>query len=147
MSRKRSFLRQHSLGIVSAAILLLWILLYCVSDERTHIGSFYGNAIADWTGMLMSIIGTKYLFEVGSVESKQPMHKFLSWLPEQLYEHSLTIFVLITGVGWTVAFWKMDPNAKWGQVVGNLVSEWTQLLGIVWLTKELRERGSKESKR
>jgi hypothetical protein len=38
----------------------------------------------------------------------------------------------------------MDPNSKWGQVVGNIVSEWTQILGLVLLTKRLMERGSKE---
>jgi hypothetical protein len=30
-------------------------------------------------------------------------------------------------------------------VVGNIVSEWTQILGVVLLTKYLVERGSKES--
>ena len=39
----------------------------------------------------------------------------------------------------------MNPDAKWGQVVGNLVSEWTQILGLVWMTKILMEVGSKES--
>jgi len=46
-----------------------------------------------------------------------------------------------------VLFAKMDPNAKWGQVVGNLVSEWTQILGLVLLTKHMIERHSKESSR
>jgi hypothetical protein len=40
----------------------------------------------------------------------------------------------------------MDPNGKWGQVVGNIVSEWTQIFGLVLLTKKLMEVGSKESK-
>ena len=35
------------------------------------------------------------------------------------------------------------PNSKWGQVVGNLVSEWTQILGLVLMTKRLMEVGSK----
>ena len=51
---------------------------------------------------------------------------------------------LITGVGWVIAFARMDPNSKWGQVVGNIVSEWTQILGVVLLTKFLVEKGSKE---
>jgi hypothetical protein len=38
----------------------------------------------------------------------------------------------------------MDPESKWGQVVGNLVSEWTQMAGLVFLTKKLMEVGSKE---
>jgi len=39
-----------------------------------------------------------------------------------------------------------DSESKWGQVVGNIVSEWTQILGVVLLTKKLVEVGSKESK-
>jgi hypothetical protein len=31
--------------------------------------------------------------------------------------------------------------------VGNIVSEWTQILGLVLLTKKLIEAGSKESDR
>ena len=68
------------------------------------------------------------------------------WSPtlEFLREHSLTIFLVITGIGWVVAFRAMDPNSKWGQVVGNIVSEWTQILGLVLMTKRLMEVGSKE---
>jgi hypothetical protein len=44
-----------------------------------------------------------------------------------------------------LAFKAMDPNSKWGQVVGNIVSEWTQILGLVLMTKRLMEIGSKES--
>jgi hypothetical protein len=51
---------------------------------------------------------------------------------------------VITGIGWVVAFRAMDPASKWGQVVGNIVSEWTQILGLVLLTKRLIEVGSKE---
>jgi hypothetical protein len=40
----------------------------------------------------------------------------------------------------------MDSEGKWGQVVGNILSEWTQLLGLVLLTKRLIEKRSKESK-
>jgi hypothetical protein len=40
----------------------------------------------------------------------------------------------------------MDAQGKWGQVVGNIVSEWTQILGLVLLTKRLMETGSKDSK-
>jgi len=63
-----------------------------------------------------------------------------------LREHSLTIFliIIITGIGWIVAFRAMDPGSKWGQVVGNIVSEWTQILGLVLMTKRLIEVGSKE---
>jgi len=39
----------------------------------------------------------------------------------------------------------VDSESKWGQVVGNIVSEWTQILGLVLLTKRLIEWHSKES--
>ncbi len=64
---------------------------------------------------------------------------------EILREHSLTIFLVVTGIGWVVAFLDMDPGSKWGQVVGNIVSEWTQILGLVLMTKRLMEVGSKET--
>ena len=41
----------------------------------------------------------------------------------------------------------MNSEGKWGEVVGNMVSEWTQLLGLVLLTKRLIEDKSKESRR
>lgn len=34
----------------------------------------------------------------------------------------------------------MESEAKWGQVLGNIVSEWTQIFGLVLLTKRLVER-------
>lgn len=39
-----------------------------------------------------------------------------------------------------------EPKPPLGQVVGNIVSEWTQILGLVLLTKRLLETGSKETK-
>ncbi len=39
----------------------------------------------------------------------------------------------------------LGTEAKRGQVVGNIVSEWTQIFGLVLLTKRLIERLSKES--
>jgi hypothetical protein len=143
---KAGFLRQHGLSLTAIAILLLWLALYLVSDPKTHRGSYFGNAIADWTGVVVTVIATKYFYEVGSAESKQPDHGFRSRLMETLRDHSLSIFLGITGVGWTILYLKMDSEGKWGQVVGNIVSEWTQLLGLVLLTKRLIERKSKESK-
>ena len=87
---------------------------------------------------------TKYLYEKGSRESKQPKGVLASAALEFLREHSLTIFLLITGLGWVAAFRAMDPGGKWGQVVGNIVSEWTQIFGLVLLTKKMIEVGSKE---
>jgi hypothetical protein len=59
-------------------------------------------------------------------------------------EHSLLIFIGLTGIIWAVLFWRASPQAKWGQVFGNLLSEWGQMAGLVFLTKRLVEIGSKE---
>jgi hypothetical protein len=144
-SRKsQPFLRKHSLSLAALAVVILLIVLYRSSNPSTHIGSFFGNAIADWTGVFVTIVMTKFLYEKGSAESKQPKGILPSKAVELLREHSLTIFLLITGIGWVVAFRGMDPGSKWGQVVGNIVSEWTQILGLVLMTKRLMEVGSKE---
>ena len=142
---KPGFLHRHSLSLVTALILVVWTVLYIFANEQTHWGSFFGNAIADWTGLLVAVLATKHLYEKGSAESKtppEPMNRFA----RDVLEHSLTIFLVVTGIAWIFLFAKMDANSKWGQVVGNIVSEWTQLAGTVVLTKTLLERGSKESK-
>lgn len=142
--KTRSFLRKHSLSLAALGIVILLMVLYRWSDPATHLGSFFGNAIADWTGVFVTVVMTKYLYEKGSKESKQPKGRLPSWFLELLREHSLTIVLLITGIGWVVAFRAMDAGSKWGQVVGNIVSEWTQILGLVLMTKHLMEAGSKE---
>jgi hypothetical protein len=146
MARRRSTLRKHSLSLVSAAILAVWIVSYHYSNPDTHLGAFFGNATADWTGLLVTVLATKYLYERGSAESKQPHGLLPKRWEEFLRDHSLTIFLIITGAIWLFAYLRMDVDGKWGQVVGNIVSEWTQVLGIVLLTKGLVEKGSKESK-
>jgi hypothetical protein len=138
------FLRKHSLSVTALGVVVLLIALYCRSNPSTHLGSFFGNAIADWTGVFVTILMTKHLYEKGSSESKQPKGKLPSAAMEFLREHSLTVFLLITGIAWVVAFRAMNPGSKWGQVVGNIVSEWTQILGLVLMTKRLIEVGSKE---
>ena len=144
--RKHGFIHEHSLSIASLSILVLWIGLYMRSDPSTHLGSFFGNAIADWSGVVVTIFATKYLYEKGSAESRRcpPAKGFISPALEWLREHSLSIFLLSTGVGWVILYIKMDSEAKWGQVIGNIVSEWTQILGLVLLTKRMIERHSKE---
>ncbi len=146
-SRKKSFLRQHSLSIVSIAILLCWIILYSRSDPDTHLGAFFGNAIADWTGLVVTVLGTKFMYETGSAESLNPPHRLLRPIWRKLVEHSLSIFLVITGAGWIALYATSNANSKWGQVAGNIVSEWTQIFGLVILTKKLIETHSKESKR
>jgi hypothetical protein len=143
--KKGRFLRRHSLGIASIAILILWILLYSLSNPGTHVGSFFGNAIADWSGVVVMVFATKHLYEKGSSESQPVPKTFTRSVLEPLREHSLSIFLLLTGIFWVVLYVAVDSESKWGQVVGNIVSEWTQILGLVFLTKHLIETHSKES--
>src|SRR5438309_7421608 len=121
-SSSKQFLHRHSLSLAALGVVVLLIALYSRSNPSTHLGAFFGNAIADWTGVFVTIVMTKFLYEKGSAESKQPKGILPSVVMEFLREHSLTIFLVITGIGWIVAFAGMDPNSKWGQVVGNIVS-------------------------
>lgn len=143
--RRRSFFYEHSLSIISSAVLLLWICLYMVSNPSTHLGSFFGNAIADWTGTVVMVLATKFLYEKGSSESRRLPKTILRPALEWMRDHSLSLFLLITGVAWIVLYAVMDSEGKWGQVVGNIVSEWTQIFGVVLMTKRFIERHSKES--
>ena len=143
----KSFFRKHSLGLGALAVVVTLILAYIRSDPATHLGSFFGNAIADWTGVLVTVLMTKHLYEKGSAESRKPKGIWKSPVLEFLREHSLTVFLVITWIGWVWAFRRMDTGSRWGQVVGNIVSEWTQILGLVWMTKILMEVGSRESSR
>src|SRR2546422_6988108 len=140
-------LRQHSLGLTVAGILMLWLVLYVRGDPSSHLGAFYGNALADWLGTFVLVIATKYCYEVGSTESRQPHPKGRGPLARFLIDHSLTIVLVLTGIAWAAAYGRMEANGKTGQVVGNIVSEWTQILGIVLITRYTREIGSKESRR
>ena len=133
--------------MVAVGLLIVWIVGYRMLDPKTHLGAFFGNAIADWSGSVVIILGTKFLYEVGSAESRPVKGKERSpWL-DFLHRHSLLIFIVITGIGWAVLFARMNADSKWGQVVGNIVSEWIQMAGLVFLTKRLIEIGSKESRR
>ncbi len=143
--RKESFLKEHSLSLVSVALLALWIIGYRMLDPKTHLGAFCGNAIADWSGSVVIIVGTKFLYEIGSAESRPMRGRNNNHWLEFLRCHSLLIFLGVTGVGWLVLYLRMNPEDKWGQVVGNILSEWGQMAGLVFLTKRLLERGSKES--
>ncbi len=142
---RANFFRKHSLSLAALGVVILLIALYTKSNPSTHLGSFFGNAIADWTGVCVTIIATKYLYERGSRESKQPKGKSPSPVENLIREHSLTLFLLMTGAIWVALFLHMTPDSRWGQVVGNVVSEWTQILGLVLLTKRLIEVGSKEN--
>ncbi len=114
-------------------------------DPSTRLGAFYGNALADWLGTFVIVIATKYFYEIGSAESRRPHPRSRGAFARALVDHSLTIVLVATGIAWAVGYARMDPDGKAGQVVGNIVSEWTQVLGLVVITKYTREIGSKES--
>ena len=142
-SPKRPWFVRHSLSIVAITLLALWIVGYVWLDPKSRLSAFCGNAIADWSGSVVLILGTKFFYEIGSSESKPMRGHSASLALEFLREHSLLIFIGLTGIVWTVAFLKMNPDDHWGQVVGNLLSEWVQMAGLVFLTKRLVEVGAK----
>ncbi len=78
-----------------------------------------------------------------SKESRRPAKEELPPVLAFLRNHGLTIFLLVTGAGWVALYLRVDPNAKWGQVVGNIVSEWTQVFGTIVMTKTLMEPRAK----
>jgi hypothetical protein len=137
-------LRQHSLSLSLAAVLVFLIAMYIQSEPKTHLGTFYGNAIADWLGVFVFVMATKYFFEAGSGESRQPSPRIHIRFGRFLVKHSLTIVLGVTGLAWVFVYVRSDVDSKAGTVVGNVVSDWTQLLGLVLITKYARERGSKE---
>src|SRR5437870_1022602 len=105
MTRKQrphgSFYR-HSLSIVAIGFLGLWVGLYACMDPSTHLGAFFGNAIADWSGSVVIIVGTKYLLEYQSAESRQVSGRIKNPVLDFLWRHSLLIFLGVTGIGWAV---------------------------------------------
>jgi hypothetical protein len=142
--RAHGVLGGHSLSLTLAAVIVLLLVLYARADRSTRLGSFYGNAIADWLGTLLLVIATKYFYEVGSSESRAPHPRGRGTFMRVVIDHSLTILLVATGVAWVFSYAMMDPDGKAGAVVGNIVSEWTQVLGIVVMTKYARESGSKK---
>jgi hypothetical protein len=141
--REQPWFVRHSLSLVAAAFLILWLWGYIRLDPQSHLGAFCGNAVADWSGSLMIILGTKFFYEIGSSENRRVGGRSPNKVWELLREHSLLLFIGVTGIGWAWLFLRMNPDSKWGQVVGNLVSEWGQMAGLVFLTKRLVEVGSK----
>jgi|SRR6185295_12198413 len=138
------FMQRHGLSLAVGFVLLLWLGLYVNSDPSTHLGAFFGNATADWLGMLVIVVATKYLHEIGSAESRPPHPSSRAPFARFLIDHSLTIALVVTGVMWGVTYARMDVKGKGAEVVGNIVSEWTQILGLVVITKYVGEQGSKE---
>jgi hypothetical protein len=140
----REFLREHSLSLALVVFIAVLLLLYGASDPQTHWGAFFGNAIADWFGVLVFVVATKYFFESGSGESRKPARQLHRRIGRLLVKHSLTIVLAATGAIWVALYVRTDVESKTGQVIGSIVSNWGQVLGLVLLTKYARERGSKE---
>jgi len=111
--RKRtgSFLQNHSLSLAAIGIVLMWIVLYRFGDPKSHWGSFFGNAIADWTGVVVTVIATKHLYEMGSAESRQPSRIFVGKFAETIRDHSLTIFLVLTGAAWIVLYVRIGDSS------------------------------------
>jgi len=76
--RKSSFLYRHSLSLVAVGLLIVWIIGYRLFDPKTHLGAFFGNAIADWSGSVVIILGTKFLYEsrLGREPARQRQRTF-----------------------------------------------------------------------
>ncbi|MGI8433066.1 MAG: hypothetical protein ACR2MW_12345, partial [Chthoniobacterales bacterium] len=66
----RSWFYRHSLSLVALTLLLLWIVGYIWLDPKGRLSAFCGNAIADWSGSVVIILGTKFFYEIGSKESR-----------------------------------------------------------------------------
>src|SRR5271154_1550499 len=144
---KRTFVQRHTLTIVACVVLLSWIVFYLPSNPDTHWGSFFGKAIADWSGVVASIICTRILYERGAPGSRHRKAKDANLIIRWVKNHTLTVFFGVTLILWIILFAEMSATSKWGQVVGNVVSEWTQILGMIWLTKMFYEEQVKKHKK
>src|SRR5712692_5632256 len=96
--RPQSSLREHSLSLVIGSILLTLLLLYWESDPTTHLGAFYGNAVADWLGSFVTVVATKFWFEQGSAESRR-LPAVRGKGAHLWHRHSLTVVLVVTWLG------------------------------------------------
>jgi hypothetical protein len=142
---RHTFFADHGLTIVVSLLVLVWIALYSASDDQTHVGAFFGNCIGDWLGVLAIVIVTKYFREAHTPESRRASTRGGSPVVRALRAHSLTIVLGATWLVWIALDAGAVPTSRSGQVYANITSEWGQLVGLVVLTKYLRERGSKDS--
>ncbi len=141
-SKQPSFLKRHSLSLAAALVVLLVFIAYTLSNPSSHSGAFFGNAIADWTGVFVSVLAAKHLSERKVRQRLPPGSPLSAHISRLTHNHSLSIFLSLTGLVWLFLYLQMNVEAKWGQVVGSLVSEWTQNLGFVFMTKRFMERNA-----
>ena len=144
---KRTLIQRHQLTLMASVVLLTLIIFYIPSNPDTHWGSFFGNAIADWSGVVASVICTRILYERGAPGCRHRKAKDPNPVIRWMKNHTLTVFFGTTWIVWIILFARMPATSKWGQVVGNVVSEWTQILGLIWLTKWFYEEQVKKHKK
>src|SRR5438046_4651155 len=114
---RHSFLYRHSLSMVAVGLLIVWIVGYRMLDPKTHLGAFFGNAVADWSGSVVIILGTKFFLEAGSAESRPVRGCLRNPIRNLLHRHSLLIVLFVSWIGWLILYERMNPQSKWGQVV------------------------------
>src|SRR4026207_335692 len=123
MSRHRhSFLYRHSLSMVAVGLLIVWVVGYRMLDPKTHLGAFFGNAIADWSGSVVIILGTKFLYEAGSAESRPVRGKNRPGWHKFLHRHSLLILLAPTGLGVSALSINQKPKNDCWLFFRNIVS-------------------------
>ncbi len=142
LAKQPSFLKRHSLSLAAALVVLIVLIAYIVSNPAKHAGAFFGNAIADWTGVFVSVLAAKHLSERKVRQRLPPGSPLSAHISRLTHNHSLSIFLSLTGIVWLLLYLQMNVDDKWGQVVGSLVSEWTQNLGFVFMTKRFMERNA-----
>lgn len=139
-SANDSFLQRHSLSLAAGGVVVTCLALYIGANPATHAGAFWGNAIADWAGVLTTVLATKHLAERRVRAALPPGTPWGKRARRFAHNHSLTLFLGLTGVGWVMVYLQLSPESRWGQVVGSVVSEWTQSLGLVLMSKRFFER-------
>src|ERR1051326_3685988 len=98
LHRPRAWFHEHSLSVAIGSVTIALLVLEWRADPATHLGSFYGNAAADWLGSLVTVVATKFWFERGSSESRVPS-VLRGKVPKLLHEHSLTVVLGVARVG------------------------------------------------
>ena len=131
--RRKSFLHRHSLSLVTAFVLCTWITLYIRFNPSTHWAP--SSATQSPTGLAFSSQSSPRSICSRSVRWRAGCPP--PWLRPVAHWRILVEHLSGDHRCWVdMAVRQIDPNS-WGQVAGNIVSEWTQIFGMVWLTKKL----------
>src|SRR5579884_4093173 len=106
--RRSGFVHRHSLSIATITILTLWTILYIYADPSTHCGSFFSNAIADSSGVLVTLLATNYMYEKGLPERRSSQHEGGQTVLPFRRDQSVALFRLRRNIGWHKLFSAMD---------------------------------------